>query len=90
METYWTDEFRTSKVHCQDDSVLELVATMSRPRVGLRGLLFNPSLHKFVSRDLNAALNIRRILLGPRPDILCRQGVFQRLEQEIVIRIRCR
>ena len=90
VETYWTDEFRTSKVHCVDDSVLELVATMSRRRVALRGLLFNPSLHKFVSRDLNAALNIRRILLGPRPDILCRQGVFQRLEQEIVIRIRCR
>ena len=90
VETYWTDEHRTSKVHCQDDSVLELVATMSRPRVGLRGLLFNPSLHQFVSRDLNAALNIRRILLGPRPLILCRQGVFPRLEQEIVIRIRGR
>ena len=90
VETYWTDEFRTSKVHCQDDSVLELIATMSRPGVALRGLLFNPSMRKFVSRDLNAALNMRRILLGPRPVILCRQGVFQRLEQEIVIRIRGR
>ena len=90
VETYWTDEFRTSKVHCLDDSVLELISTMSRPGVALRGLLFNPSLHKFVSRDLNAALNIRKILIGPRPAILCRQGVVQRLEQEIAIRIRSR
>jgi hypothetical protein len=45
---------------------------------------------QFVSRDLNAALNIRRILIGPRPIILCRQGVMQRLEQHIVKRLRGR
>ena len=88
--TYSTDEFRTSKVHHADDSVLELLATRSQPRRGLRGLLFNPDLGKFVSRDLNAALNIRRILIGPRPIILCRQGVMQRLEQHIVKRLRDR
>ena len=88
--TYSTDEFRTSKVHCQDDSVLQLLGTHSQARFALRGLLFNPDLAKFVSRDLNAALNIRRILLGPRPIILCRQGVVDRLEQHIVKRLRSR
>jgi len=89
--TYSTDEFRTSKVHCADDSVLQLVSTRSRPRFALRGLLFNPELDRFVSRDLNAALNIRRILIGPtRPVILCRNGVFPRLDQHIVKRLQDR
>ena len=87
--TYSTDEFRTSKVDCQDDSVLQLIATRSQ-RFALRGLLYNPEQKKFVSRDLNAALNIRRILIAPRPIILCRGGVMARLEQHIVKRLRDR
>lgn len=90
VETYWADEHRTSKVHCRDDSVLQLVATKSCPSRALRGLLINPTLHKFVSRDRNAALNIRRLLFGPRPIILCRGGVMPRLEQAIVMRVKSR
>ncbi|GAX84515.1 hypothetical protein CEUSTIGMA_g11935.t1 [Chlamydomonas eustigma] len=83
VATYSTDEFRTSKVHCRDDSTLQLLRGSDR-RFSLRGLLYNPDLNKFVSRDLNAALNIRRCLVGPKPAILCREGVTQRLEQHIV------
>lgn len=88
--TYLTDEFRTSKVDCNDDNVLQLLSTMSIARYSLRGLLYNTQQNRFVSRDLNAALNIRRTLIGPRPQMLCRQGVIQRLEQRIVKRIKAR
>jgi hypothetical protein len=46
--------FRTSKVDYRDDFVLQLMATRSKPRFRLRGLLFNPTAQRFVSRDLNA------------------------------------
>ena len=87
--TYSTDEFRTSKVHYRDDSVLQLVSSRTRPGVALRGLLFNPQLQMFVSRDNNAALNIRRILIdATRPDMLNRNGGgIRRLQQAIVKRI---
>lgn len=88
--THWTDEFRTSKIDCQDDSVLQLLTTMVNPGRALRGLLYNPSERRFVSRDLNAALNIRRLLLGPRPTILCRKGVVQKLEQKVVKTVKAR
>lgn len=88
--TYLTDEFRTSKVDCNDNNLLQLLSTMSRTRYALRGLLYNTQQDRFVSRDLNAALNIRRALIGPKPQMLCRQGVVQRLEQRIVKRIKAR
>lgn len=91
VTTYLTDEFRTSKVHYIDHSVLQFVATLSSPRMSLRGLLYNPTLRRFVSRDLNAAMNIRSLLIGPRPVIFCRQsgtgGTVQALQQEIFKRV---
>ena len=74
------NEFRTSRVDCRDDAVLQLVARAGsvsageRPKV-VRGLLWhssaihpNVSGNRFVDRDLNAlrAINIRRCYLaGP-------------------------
>jgi len=88
--TYAVDEFRTSKVDYHDDSVLQLMATRAKPRFGLRGLLFNPTAQRFVSRDLNAALNIRRIHQGLAPVILSRRAADGRLEQSIVKRLKDR
>jgi hypothetical protein len=58
------------------------MATRAKPRFGLRGLLFNPAEQRFVSRYLNAALNIRRNHLGLRRS--CADG---RLEYSIVKRL---
>ena len=88
--TYSVDEFRTSKVDYRDNSVLQLLSTKTSPRFALRGVLYNTTLDEFVSRDLNAALNMRRSLIGPRPTILCREGVVQALEQKIMKRLRSR
>jgi transposase len=52
--------------------------------------LFNPAEQRFVSRDLNAALNIRRIHLGLAPVILSRRAADGRLEQSIVKRLKDR
>jgi len=69
------DEFRTSRVSYEDDTLLNGVATNEGKRI--RGLLWCGSTSKkgkFVNRDLNAALNIRRCAMLPsRPDELCRK-----------------
>lgn len=96
VRTYLVSEFRTSKVCCYDDTVLQQVATRSAPRTALRGLLINVVSGKWISRDLNAALNIRRLLVRQgrgegRPDMLQRGGGgMERLEQRIVCRIKHR
>ena len=84
-----TCEFRSSKVDYRDDSTLQNVAVTTSPRFALRGVLWNVELREFVSRDLNAALNIRRnVLLRPR--LLIRHNASGRLEQRIVKRIKPR
>lgn len=82
--TYTVNEFRTSKVDYRDDSVLQKIALRDSRGFPLRGLLFNTERDDFVSRDLNAALNIRRCLVGPRPQILRWEGVEQPLQQAVV------
>jgi hypothetical protein len=67
-----TPEFRSTKVDCYDDSTLQRVAVKTTPRIALRGVLWNVLRREFVSRDLNAALNIRRFLIS-RPPILRRE-----------------
>ena len=83
VNTKVTAEFRSSKVDCQDDTVLMNIAVSSKPKTALRGLLWNVQRGEFVSRDLNAALNIQRYLLH-RPAILNRQLAEGKLEQRIV------
>ena len=79
FETYLVDEFRSTRVHHEDDTILQGVGRM----VGddkiedVRGLLWCGSTRqgnsKFVNRDLNGALNIRRcLLLQERPAIMDR------------------
>ena len=70
-----TDEFRTSRVFNVTDTLLESVKSKKRDTV-LRGLLWNRSpTSKFVNRDANAALNIRRCITTPtRPLSLTRDN----------------
>ena len=85
-----TAEFRSSKVDYQDDSVLQNIAVIKgQSKFALRGLLWNVYRKEFVSRDLNAALNIRRYLLH-RPAILDRRLATCKLKQKIVKRIQKR
>lgn len=78
------DEFRTSKIHWKDDSLLLKVVTQKEDSDKLRtvrGLLWCCSTiekaNKFVNRDLNAAINIRRCAILPnRPQVLTRQTVI--------------
>jgi len=84
VATYTIDEFRTSKVDYRDDSVLQKIVMRDGRGFPLRGLLVNTEQDDFVSRDLNAALNIRRCLIDPRPAILRRKGVVQPLQQAVV------
>jgi hypothetical protein len=89
VNTKVTAEFRSSKVDYQDDSVLQNIAVVSQPKFALRGVLWNVARGEFVSRDLNAALNIRRYLLH-RPAILNRRLATGKLQQQIVKRIQPR
>jgi hypothetical protein len=89
VNTMVTAEFRSSKVDNQDDSVLQNIAVTSHPKFSLRGVLWNVRREEFVSRDLNAALNIRRYLLD-RPAILNRRLAKNKLVQRIVKRIQPR
>ena len=84
VATYTIDEFRTSKVDYRDDSVLQKIVMRDGRGFPLRGLLVNTEQDDFVSRDLNAALNMRRCLVDPRPAILRRMGVVQPLQQAVV------
>lgn len=73
FETKLTDEYRSTKVHHEDDSILDNII---RKDTGerLRGLLWCSSTNnnKFVNRDLNAAINILRCATSSeRPTSLC-------------------
>jgi transposase len=79
------DEFRTTMVYAGDDSVLKQVWSKDKGAV-VRGLMWCDSTNnsKFVNRDLNAALNIRRCLVLPtRPAILCRVNGQAALVREV-------
>ena len=71
------DEFRTSKVCYLDDSILKRVGLKDSidKKNWLRGLLWccSTKISKFISRDLNGAMNILRCALGPRPLALQRK-----------------
>jgi hypothetical protein len=76
--THVVDEFRTSKINYKDDQILERVKRVDK-NTDVRGLLWCCStIHangKFVDRDVNGALNIRRCLIQPsRPRCLQRRG----------------
>ena len=62
------DEFRTTKIFHEDGSQLQNVMRMDK-RERLRGLLWcnSPEKNKFVNRDFNGAMNIRRCAFHPRP-----------------------
>ena len=84
------DEFRTTMVHAGDGSVLKQVWS-KRKKAAVRGLMWCGSTNngKFVDRDLNAALNIRRCLAASeRPVELCRVAGQGRLPKVVGKRIR--
>ena len=77
FETVLVDEFRTTQMDARTGDRLQAVARRSTGAV-VRGLLWYASgsitaTSRFVDRDLNAALNIRRCAVLPRrPRELCR------------------
>lgn len=86
------DEFRTSKINYKDDQILDLVAIKSIKDAKIsqiRGLLWchsmdntSQSTGKFVDRDINAALNIRRCIYN-RPLALSRTKESIPIKQKI-------
>ena len=84
-----TNEFRTSKIDYFDDSLLQMVALPGANPRPFRGLLWSVQRNEFVSRDLNAALNIRRCAIH-RPDILRSDLATAQLRQRIAKRIKRR
>ena len=85
------NEFRTTKVSFYNDSVLQKIRVVrSEGGRSLRGLLWDVERAAFVSRDLNAALNIRRCCIAARPEILDPSLADGPLQQVIVKTIKCR
>jgi hypothetical protein len=87
------DEFRTSRVHWETENVMGVVGSKA-DRKAVRGLLWcgstNQTAGKFVNRDLNAAINIRKCLVLPqRPPALCRHDSLSKLSKSITKWIRC-
>ena len=78
----------TIKVDVVNNTTLQKVAVIGS-KYALRGVLWSVSRERFVSRDLNAALNIRRNLLE-RPDILNRSLATGTLVQRVAKRIKPR
>ena len=87
FNTLVISEFRSSKVYYYDNNVLQLISVrLPGPFRSLRGSLWSVEQTEFVSRDLNAALNIRRNLLE-HPDILNPSLAVAKLEQRVAKRI---
>lgn len=85
------DEFRTTKIFAEDDSLLHQVQHRKDRRTNraIRGLLWSTTKSKFVNRDKNAALNILRCATSTqRPKILSRAPSNKPLRQKIVKWIR--
>ena len=66
------DEFRTSKISCVDDTILQLVKKKDED-YALRGLMWSEKAKVFVNRDFNGAMNIRRRYFELAPMIMTRQ-----------------
>jgi hypothetical protein len=80
FKTWLTDEFRSTRVGWEDGTMLKAVMS-GRSGYKVRGLLWCestiPGRSKFVDRDLNAAINIRRCFIeectaGRRPEAFTR------------------
>lgn len=93
FRTHAVDEFRTTAVHHEDDSILQRVAVRGQRTANWearaeatvsRGLLWCGSTgnSKFVNRDKNAALNILRCLAG-RPRALTRTPDKRKLQRVV-------
>ena len=79
FNTVVTSEFRSSKVSYENDSGLQLINSKSlKKNHSFRGILWDVQQKRVVSRDLNAALNIQRMLLKC-PDILRRDKAKEKL-----------
>ena len=94
FRTLVVDEFRTTAVHYEDDSILQKVCKKGT-NIPVRGLLWcNSTIEsKFVNRDKNAALNILRCAdLLNRPVALTRVPNLPRINETIGKRIivKCR
>jgi hypothetical protein len=85
FSTVVTPEFRTSKVYNVNDELLHKVAVKGAHHA-LRGVLWSVTRRRFVSRDLNAAINIRRKLVD-QPAILNPKNANGPLKQRIRKRI---
>ncbi len=86
FETFLVDEYLTTKIDCETDTVLEKVKVKGANNC-LRGLLWCSNNSKFISRDKNAALNILRCAILPtRPTSLLRGQ--PRVEQIVGKRIK--
>lgn len=76
-ETYPQEEFRSSSVHYEDDSILQMVVRKDTNKT-VRGLLWcsstNKNNGKFVDRDVNGALNIRRCFMADSLPQIMRRG----------------
>jgi hypothetical protein len=93
FETILVDEFRSSKINYKTDKPLELVKRKDK-NVVVRGLLWCRSTTenegKFVDRDINACLNIRRCALeAERPEILQRGKKNEKIYQALGKIISC-
>lgn len=82
FRVHLVDEYRSSRVHSEDDMILKAVWSEGKGK-SVRGLLWYestiPGESKFVDRDKNAAINIRRCYMsechiGTRPPSMCRKA----------------
>lgn len=89
VPTVAIDEFRTSKIDYMSDQLLHLVKVNGDAR-SLRGLLWSVERQCFVSRDLNAALNIRWCCIAKRPSVMTRSPDKTKLQQNVEKRIKRR
>lgn len=87
-----TCEFRSSRVSWKDETILDAVG-VSGTNVPVRGLLWCRSTNgnKFVNRDLNAAMNIRRCAMAEeRPSILDRKKANEPLPRQRIHKWICK
>jgi len=93
FQTKPIDEYRSTRVDYKTLQILQGVGKKNdyKKVVDVRGLLWCPSTKgyngNFVNRDLNAALNIRRCLIGVRPEILTRSKDAGKLPEKNIVRV---
>ena len=88
-ERFWTlfvDEFRTTALWSEDANVVLKRVMRADTRVEIRGLHWCDSTNgngKLVTRDLNAAINIRKCLVEGRPENMTRRRGLPRLRNPV-------